>query len=138
MSAAEGIPCTGLDDAFRAEALRKSSLLVEGELLEAQGQFDAAAEKFATAAAIDERLGARCRELGLREQAWTRRRNAIGCWARAGNFYTAEQLSHALLAEPDLPELLRRPVQAIVDAIQAQRRKYFERRAAEAKARVPA
>ena len=141
MSTAEprGIPCAGLDDAFRAEETRKSNLLLEGQLLDAQGQFDTAAEKYATAAGIEEQLAVRCRELGLREKAWLHHRSAVGCWARAGNFYTALRLGDELLADPDLTEQLRRHVQAFVDTVRARRRECIERvPAVEAGERVPA
>jgi hypothetical protein len=137
-----GIPCDGLDDAFRAEQTRKSNLLLEGRLLDAQGQFDAAAEKYASAAAIEEQLAARCRELGLREKAWIHHRSAIGGWAGAGNFYTALRLGDELLADPALTERLRQHVQAVQTAIRARRREWAERvlasEAAEAAAAVPA
>jgi hypothetical protein len=140
MTAAEldGMPNTGLDEAYRSERTRKSNLLLEGQLLEAQGQTDAADEKFAAAALIEEELAARCRELGLRERAWHHHRSAVGCWARAGNFYMAERLGHALLADPDLTDRLRRHVQATVDAIRAGRREVSERKlAAEAAEAMP-
>jgi hypothetical protein len=128
-----------LDDAFRAEEARASNLLLEGQLLEAQGQPDTAAEKFATAAAIDERLGARSRELGLRELAWVHEVSAVGGWARAGNFYTAERLADQLLADPDLTERLRRHVEAFLAAVRARRREWSEHvGAARAATAVPA
>jgi hypothetical protein len=139
---ARAIPCDGLDDAFRAEDSRKSNLLLEGRLLDAQGEFDAAAEKYAAAAGIEEHLAARCRELGLRELAWLHHRSAVGCWARAGNFYTALRLGDELLADPELTDRLRHHVQAFQDTIRARRREWAERvlaaEAAEAEARVPA
>jgi hypothetical protein len=130
-----GISCEGFDASDLADQTRKSNLLLEGRLLEAQGQFDAAAEKFATAAEIEERLTARCRELGLREERWVHAVSAVGCWARAGNFYTALRLGDELLADPDLTERLRRHVQAFQDTIRAKRREWGEKAlAAEAEA----
>src|SRR5882724_5407027 len=120
----QGISCVGLDDAFRAEQTRKSNLLLEGRLLDAQGQFDTATKKYATAAGIEENLAARCRELGLQEKAWIHHRSAIGCWARAGNFYTALELGDELLADPALPERLRQAVQAFQERIRARRREW--------------
>jgi hypothetical protein len=116
-----GIPCHGLDDAFRAEDTRKSNLLLEGQLLEAQGQPDAAIEKYAAAAAIEERLGPRARELGLTQLAWIHELSAVGCWARAGNLYTAERLGRVLLADPNLTERLQRHIQTLLDSIRSRR-----------------
>jgi hypothetical protein len=131
-------PRGGLDDAYWADVTRKSNLLLEGQLLEAQGQPDEAAEKYATAAALEEQLAAHCRERGLPKIAWHHHRSAVGCWARAGDFYTAERLGRALLADPDLTDRLRRHMQTFVETIRARRREWVERRqAAEAPAAVP-
>ena len=74
-----GIPCQGLDDAFLAEDTRKSNLLLEGQLLDGQGQPDLAAEKYATAAAIEERLAVHAREIGLPQLARVHELSAVGC-----------------------------------------------------------
>jgi hypothetical protein len=134
----QGIPSAGLDDAFRAEEARKSNLLLEAQLLEAQGQADAATTKYATAAAIEERLGARARELGLKQLAWVHETSAVGCWARAGNFFTAEQLADQVLADTEIPDRLRRSTRSIRDAIRAQRREWADRARAAESAAVPA
>jgi hypothetical protein len=125
-----GISCAGLDDAFRAEQTRKSNLLLEGQLLEAQGQFDAAAENYAAAAAIEERLHARCLELGLRDKAWIHQVSAVSCWAGAGNLYTALRLGDELLANTDLPDHWRARVQPFLDQLRARRRAWSEQVAA--------
>jgi hypothetical protein len=122
-----GIPCDGLDEAFRIEQTRKSNLLLEGRLLDAQGRSDAATEKFAAAAEIEEHLVARCRELGLQEKAWYHHRSAIGTWARTGNFYTAIRLGEELLADPALPERVRQSVQQFQETMRTRRREWVER-----------
>lgn len=144
MTATDGIciPCNGLDEAFKAEQTRKSNILLEARLLDAQSLFDASAEKYAMAARIEEQLVVRCQDLGLQEKAWHHHRSAIGCWARAGNLYTAIQLGDELLADPALPERLRDRVQSFQVTIRARRRGLAERamaaEAAEAEVAVPA
>jgi hypothetical protein len=101
-----GISCAGLDEAFEAVETLKSNLL-EGQLLRARGQADAAAEQFARAAEIEERLSGICEAKGLTEKAWVHHFSAVGCWAHAGNFYRAIALGEAMLARTDLPDRLR-------------------------------
>ena len=95
----QGIDRNGLDASFEADETLKSNLIVEGQLLSAEDQADAAADRFAQAAAIEERLSARCaaqvfpkrvgyigsappvagrgRGIFTRRSAWARR-----CWPR--------------------------------------------------------
>ena len=54
----KGIDRHGLDASFEADETLKSNLIVEGQTLSAQHQPDAAADCFAQAAEIEERLSA--------------------------------------------------------------------------------
>src|SRR5215216_4591643 len=106
-----GIDRHGLDDAFDADETLKSNLLLEGRLLNARQQPDAAADCFARAAEVEERLGARCAALGLREKSHVHLFSAASCWARAGDFYTAISRGEQLLGRDDLPPRLRQRIE---------------------------
>jgi hypothetical protein len=112
-----GIDRQGLDASFDADEALKSNLIVEAQLLSAQQQPDAAADRFARAAEIEERLSARCAERGLREKSWIHLFRAASCWARAGDFHTAIGLGEQLQAEGRLPPRLRQRVQEFTETI---------------------
>jgi hypothetical protein len=112
-----GIDRHGLDAAFDADEALKSNLIVEGQLLSAHQQPDAAADRFAQAAAIEERLSARCAAQGLHEKSWVHRFSAAGCWARAGDFHTAIGLGERLEAQADLPPRLRQRIQEFTQTL---------------------
>ena len=106
-SSSRGIPQSGLGEAFLAEEARKSRLILEGRLLRQRQQPEAAAAKFAEAAAIEEQLGETCADQQLREKSFVHCFSAASCWAQAGNFYEAISLCDQLLAADDLPDPLR-------------------------------
>src|SRR5712692_8547284 len=116
-----GIDRHGLDASFDADEALKSDLIVEAQLLTTQQQPDAAADRFARAAEIEERLSSRCADLGLREKSWVHLFSAASCWARAGDFHTAIGLGEQLQAEADLPPRLRQRVQEFTDTIRKRR-----------------
>ena len=116
-----GMDRHGLDASFEADEALKSNLIVEAQMLSAQQQPDAAAHHFAQAAEIEERLGSRCVELGLREKSWVHLFSAASCWARAGDFPTALGLSEPLQAEAGLPPRLRQRIHEFTDAIRQRR-----------------
>jgi hypothetical protein len=107
----KGIARHGLDANFLADETLKSNLILEGQLFRDQQQPDAAADRFAQAAAIEERLSERCSEQGLQEKSWVHLFSAASCWAQAGNFHEAICLGEQLLALADLPPRLRQRVQ---------------------------
>jgi hypothetical protein len=107
----EGIDRRGLDASFAADEALKSNLIVEGQLLGAQEQPDAAADRFAQAAEIEERLSSHCADQGLRDKSWVHLFSAASCWARAGDFHTAIGLGEQLLAQADLSPRLRQRIQ---------------------------
>jgi hypothetical protein len=119
-----GLDRNGLDDAFAAEEAQKSNLILEGQLLTAQQQPDAAADRFAQAAAIEEQLSARCAAEGLADKSWVHIFSAASCWARAGDFHTAIVLGEQLLAQPGLPPRLRERVEEFTRALRQRRRQW--------------
>jgi len=121
-----GISRLGLDAAFEAEETRKSSLILEAQLLREQQQDETAAEKFAQAAEIDERLSDLCEARGLVEKSFVHRFSAASCWAQAGNFYRALALCDGLLARADLSHRLRQRVEEYAAAIRARRSQWYK------------
>ena len=128
MSKSQGHPIgrRGLDAAFGAEEARKSNLILEAQLLTAQYQLDAAADRFAQAAEIEERLADLCAEAGLPEKSWVHRFSAASCWARAGDFHTAIGLGEQMLAHADVPPRLRQRVQDFTRALRQRRVQWAE------------
>ncbi len=116
-----GIDRHGLDTSFDADEVLKSNLIVEADLLGAQQQPDAAANRFAQAAEIEDRLSARCADQGLQEKSWVHLFSAASCWARAGDFHTAIGLGEQLQAEPGLPPRLRQRIQEFTNTIRKRR-----------------
>jgi hypothetical protein len=121
-----GINRQGVDAAFTVEEARKSQLLLEAQLLRAQQQSDAAANKFAEAAGLEERLREVCLTHGLREKAFVHGFSAASCWAQAGDFHHAIGLCHALLVHPDLPARLQQRIAAYAKTLDARRAQWYE------------
>jgi hypothetical protein len=120
----KGIARHGLDADFEADETLKSNLILEGQLLKEQQQLDAAADRFARAAAIEERLSALCAEQGLQEKSWVHLFSAASCWAQAGNFHEAICLGDQLQAQADLPPRLRQRVQEFTLVLRQRRRQW--------------
>jgi hypothetical protein len=116
-----GASLEGLDAAFDAEEARCGNLIIEAQMLQAQGRPDDAAARYADVAPIEERLGAICEEKGLREKSWIHRFGAVRAWALAGNYLAAIALSDALVARPDLPERLRQRIQEYTQSLRDRR-----------------
>ena len=108
-------------DSFAADEALKSNLILEAQSLDAQRQSDAAADRFARAAEIEERLASLCAGRGLRQKSWVHLFSAASCWARAGDFHTAIGLGEHLQADPDLPSRLRERVDEFTTAIRQRR-----------------
>lgn len=122
---ARGINWQGVDAAFEAEEAHKSDLMLEARLLREQQQDEAAAEKFAQAAEIEECLADLCEAKGLVEKSLVHRFSAASCWAQAGNFYRAITLCDDLLARTDLPDHLRQRVRGYADTLRARRAQWY-------------
>src|SRR5262245_17116981 len=92
-----GLPYPASDPAYDDAVARKSNLLLEAKLLSEQGQDDQATHRFAEAARIETDLAEYCAKRGYPESAHMHRYSAVGCWARAGNFYDALVICDGLL-----------------------------------------
>jgi hypothetical protein len=121
-----GISRRDVNAAFAAEETRKSQLMLEAQLLRAQQQSGAAADKLAEAAAIEEQLRDACFTQGLREKAFLHGFSAASCWAQAGNFHHAIALCHALLAHAELSDRLRQRIDAYAKTLIARRSQWYE------------
>jgi hypothetical protein len=117
----QGMALPPADPELDALEIRKSNLILEAELLKAQGRGDAADGRFAEAAEIEERLWTACAKLGFHEKAWMHLFSAASCWAQAGDFYHAVSLAESLLAEPNVPERLRSRIQEFANTIRTRR-----------------
>ena len=120
-----GIDRTGVDAAFEAREAEKGNLILQARLLREQGQDEAAAERFAQAAAIEEELADRCAELGLVAKEFVHRYSAASCWAQAGDFHHAITLCDSLLARADLPERLREHIGKYAATLRARRSAWY-------------
>ena len=121
-----GLSRQGVDAAFVADEAQKSHLLLEAQLLRAQQQAEAAADKLVEAAMIEERLRERCFTMGLREKAFVHGFSAASCWAQAGDFHHAIGVCQDLLAHSDLPPRLRHRVDAYAKTLCTSRAQWYE------------
>jgi hypothetical protein len=116
-----GIDRHGLDASFEADETLKSNLILQGRMHGARQQPDEAADCFAQAATIEERVSAICEERGLSEKAWIHGFSAASCWAQAGNFHQAIYLGNQLLARAELPARLRSRVEEFTRILRQRR-----------------
>ncbi len=121
----QGVSRKGLDAALAEEEARKSSLILEANLLKARGQYQDATDRFAEAAQIEERLSAMLIQRGLLDKYFIHRFSALSCWAQAGNIYLAIAIGEELLARADLPDRLRQRIQEHVRLLQSRRVRWF-------------
>lgn len=124
-SASGGIDRSGVDAAFEARESEKGNLILQARLLREQGQHEAAAERFAQAAVIEEELADRCAGLGLVAKELVHRYSAAGCRAQAGDFHHAITLCEGLLARADLPERLREQIGSYTTLLRARRSAWY-------------
>jgi hypothetical protein len=123
---AHGVNRQGVDATFEAAETRKSQLLLAAQLLRAQQQSGAAAEKCAEAAAIEEQLRNQCFTKGLKDKAFVHGFSAASCWAQAGDFHHAIVLCQELLTHADLPERLRHRIDVYAKTLHTRRAQWYE------------
>ena len=123
---AHGVNRQGVNATFEVDEARKSQLMLEAQLLRAQQQSGAAADKCAEAAAIEEQLWDKCFTQGLTDKAFVHGFSAASCWAQAGDFHHALGLCQELLAHADLPERLRQRIDAYAETLHARRAQWYE------------
>jgi tetratricopeptide (TPR) repeat protein len=127
----------GLDASFEKEERHKSHLILEANLLKKQQRHQEAADKFAEAARIEERLSEVVAEKGLTDKYFVHRFSAASCWAQAGNVYQAIAMCNELLKHPDLPQRLRQRVEEYLQVLQARREQWVIQQVPDLAAAVP-
>lgn len=120
-----GVNRQGLDAAFEADEAQKSILILEAQQL-LEHQQDEAADKFAQAAMIEERLSDICEAKGLVEKSFIHRFSAASCWAQAGNFYQAIAICDDLLSRADLLDRLRKRISDYAHTLRVRRAQWYE------------
>jgi len=124
--AAHGVNRQGVDGAFEANEARKSQLLLQAQMSQGQQKPEDAADKFAEAAVIEERLRDLCSAQGLTEKALVHGFSAASCWAQAGDFHHAIVLCHELLTHAELPARLRQRIHGYVKTLCARRAEWYK------------
>ncbi len=120
-----GISRKELDTNFVEEEARKSNLILEANLFKARGEYQEAADRFAEAAQIEERLSQVLLQEGLLDKYFIHCFSALSCWAQAGNIYQAITMGQELLTRVDLPEHLRPRIQEHLQLLQTRRIRWF-------------
>jgi hypothetical protein len=105
-----GLDRSNLPDDVVAAERRKSNLILEANLLQYQGQYEAAADKFANAAEIEEQLARQLQALSKPEKAFIHHFSALSCWVQAGDLHRALVLGQQLLRDNHLPSNQRQQV----------------------------
>jgi hypothetical protein len=123
---ARGVNRQGVDATFETDEARKSQLMLEAQMLRTQGRSDAAADKLAEAAVLEERLRAICLAKGLKDKAFVHGFSAASCRAQAGDFHHALVLCHELLAHDALPKRLRKRIHAYAKTLRGRRAQWYE------------
>ena len=89
-----------LPSSYTVAVIEKSNLLLRANLLEAQQQFDEAAEMFASAARLEAQLAAMAQEYGQAATALVHLVSEMSCWAAAGDTYRALSRGQHLRSAP--------------------------------------
>jgi hypothetical protein len=121
---ADGTGRPPADEAFTADEVRKSNLILQARLLSAQSQPDEAAARFAEAAQVEEQLAQRRAGQGRHDDAAMHLFSAASCWAQAGNFFRAIFLCDDLLGRSGGTERLRQQVRQYALALRARRARW--------------
>lgn len=115
-----------LPDAYTASVIEKSNLLLRANLLEAQQQFDEAAELFANAARLEAQLAVTAQEHGQPATALVHLVSEMSCWAAAGDTYRALSRGQQLLVLPTLTPAQRTHISNFVQRLTDRRRTWMQ------------
>lgn len=116
----KAIDRSGLSTAFEQDEQYKSNLILEANMLKAQGQYTQASQRFALAAEIEERLARELRQLGNRDKAFHHAFSAVSCWAQAGDLYRAQTSGMDLLSQVDLSANNRERLETFLQTLSKQ------------------
>lgn len=114
-----------LDAVLVKEETLKSNLILQANFLKAQGRYQDAADRFAEAAQIEERLSKVLLQKGLLDKYFVHRFSALSCWAQAGDVHHAIVLAEELLAREDLPEPLHQRIEEYWQQLRSRRLRWF-------------
>lgn len=104
MTTKTGIPSGEPPQQLKSLKRDKSQLLFEARLLDEQGQYEAAADKFVRAAELDRQYAVWAESENLLDLALIHRISELSCWGQAGYPHRAIQLIDSLLASSRLDE----------------------------------
>ena len=114
-----------LPTSYKAAVIEKSNLLLRANLLEAQQQFDEAAELFAKAARAEAQLAETAQEYGQPDTALVHLVSEMSCWAAAGDTYRALSRGQQLLTLPTLTPAQRAHINDFVQQLMERRRTWM-------------
>ena len=115
----------GLSEEFKKGEAQVSSLILEGYLLKQQECYEEAADKYAQAATLEEKLCTELSKKGLMDKYYSHFFSAASCWAQAGNIHQAIWMTNQLLRYPNIPERLRRQAEEYQQMLRARRERWF-------------
>lgn len=115
-----------LPSSYTAFVIEKSNLLIRANLLEAQQQFEEAAELFATAARIEAQLATTAQQHGQTDTALVHLVSEMSCWAAAGDTYRALSRGQQLLALSTLTPAQRAHINHFVQQVMDRRRTWMQ------------
>ena len=115
-----------LPSSYTVAVIEKSNLLLRANLLEAQQQFDEAAEMFASAARLEAQLAAMAQEYGQAATALVHLVSEMSCWAAAGDTYRALSRGQQLLFLSTLTPPQRTHISDFVQQITDRRRAWMQ------------
>lgn len=111
---------------YPASVIEKSNLVLRANLLEAQQQFDEAAELFAKAARMEAQLAETAQEYGQLDTALVHLVSEMSCWAAAGDTYRALSRGQQLLTLPTLTLAQRAHIGDFVQQLTERRRTWMQ------------
>lgn len=111
---------------YKASVIEKSNLVLRANLLEAQQQFDEAAELFAKAARMEAQLAETVQEYGQPDTALVHLVSEMSCWAAAGDTYGALSRGQQLLTLPTLTPAQRTHINDFVEQLMERRRIWMQ------------
>ncbi len=115
-----GIDTRGFPERLQQLEQQRSTLILEGRLLQAQQAFAAAMDKFAQAAEMAEPFIEWAQANDKHTYAFMQRLNQLSLWAKAGNPRRALQLARTLQTEPTLTPQQKAHVDQYASTLEAQ------------------
>ncbi len=110
---------SALSESFRKAESKKSNLILEACFLHLQGEYEAAAHRFALAADLETELATQLTGMGNTDRAFVHLFSAISCWGRAGDLHRALLLGEELLRSDGLSQSQRQQVTAYLDSLRS-------------------